>query len=233
MEYQQLVTLAFGDKCQMSVVEDVIVGEFVYQEQTFALCGVVNQASLDNAMSVRLAQFVLDVVKNSPSRPICIIVDTAGQKASHGAELLGINSYFAHLIACFNLARAQGHKIFALVYGKALGGAFIATALNADYIFALDEAEIAVMWLDAMSRVTRVPIDKLEELSKTSAIFAPGAENYVRLGALEAVISANEFMPLVSQLLDQELDIHHWRKNGALRGGRTLAYTIVEHILAQ
>lgn len=233
MEYQQLVKSAFGDNCQIRVSADVLCGEFKYQEQDFALCGVVNQASLDNAMSVRLAQFVLEVVKNQPERPICIIVDTAGQKVSHNAELLGLNSYFAHLIACFNLARAKGHKIFALVYGKALGGAFIATALNADYLFALDEAQIAVMWLDAMARVTKVPVAKLQELSKTSAIFAPGAENYVRLGALEAVISAAEFMPRVSELFNAELDIHHWRTNGLQRGGRTLAATIVEHILAQ
>jgi malonate decarboxylase gamma subunit len=97
----------------------------------------------------------------------------------------------------------------------------------------LDEAQIAVMWLDAMARVTKIPLAKLEDLSKTSAIFAPGAENYVRLGALEAVISAAEFMPRVNELLNLELDIHHWRTNGLQRGGRSLAATIVEHILAQ
>lgn len=104
--------------------------------------------------------------------------------------------------------------------------------MNADYIFALKEAQIAVMWLDAMSRVTKVPVEKLEELSKTSAIFAPGAENYVRLGAIEEVITAEEFMPRISALLPATTDIHRWRTQGASRGGRTQATQIVADILA-
>lgn len=228
MEYQQLINATFGSNAKITVEQDILLGEFSYQEQTYALCGIVNQASLDNAMSIKLADFVLDIIENHPERPICIVIDTA----SHNAELLGLNSYYGHLIATFNLARAQGHKIFALVYGKALGGAFIASALNADYIFALKEAQIAVMWLDAMSRVTKVPVEKLEELSKTSAIFAPGAENYVRLGAIEEVITAEEFMPRVSALLPATTDIHRWRIQGASRGGRTQATQIVADILA-
>lgn len=233
MEYQQLLKIAFGDKLQVAVKEDALCGEFNYAGQDFALCGVVNEASLDNAMSANLAQFVLDTISKYPRRPICIIVDTGGQKVSHSAELLGLNSYFAHLIATFNLARANGHKIFALVYGKALGGAFIATALNADHVFALSEAQIAVMWLDAMSRVTKVPLAKLQELSQSSAIFAPGAENYVRLGALDAVVKPEEFMPEVVKLLNSASDLNLWREQGSSRGGRTLASSIVEHILAQ
>ena len=233
MEYQQLVTATFGDQVQFSVEQDVLLGSFQYSNQNFALCGVVNQAMLDNAMSVKLSQFVLDTISNSPQQPICIVIDTGGQKVSHNAELLGLNSYFGHLIASFNLARAKGHKIYALVYGKALGGSFIATALNADYIFATAEAQIAVMWLDAMSRVTKVPQEKLEALSKTSAIFAPGAENYVKLGAIEAVIKPEEFMPEVIKLLDSTPDINHWRDQGAARGGRTMAAAIIRHIVEQ
>ena len=233
MEYQQLVTATFGDKVQFSVEQDVLLGSFQYSNQNFALCGVVNQAMLDNAMSVKLSQFVLDTISNSPQQPICIVIDTGGQKVSHNAELLGLNSYFGHLIASFNLARANGHKIYALVYGKALGGSFIATALNADYIFATAEAQIAVMWLDAMSRVTKVPQEKLEALSKTSAIFAPGAENYVKLGAIEAVIKPEEFMPEVIKLLYSTPDINHWRDQGAVRGGRTMAAAIIRHIVEQ
>ena len=232
MEYQQLISATFGSNAKTTVEQDILLGEFSYQEQTFALCGIVNQASLDNAMSIKLADFILKTIENHPKRPICIVIDTAGQKVSHNAELLGLNSYYGHLIAAFNLARAEGHKIFALVYGKALGGAFIASALNADYIFALKEAQIAVMWLDAMSRVTKVPVEKLEELSKTSAIFAPGAENYVRLGAVEEVITTEEFMPRVNALLPATTDIHHWRTQGASRGGRTLAAKVIADILA-
>lgn len=233
ISYQQLITDTFGSQTQISVENDILTGTFDYNGQSFALCGIVNGASLDNAMSLQLAEFVMEVIKTEPGRTICIIVDTAGQKVSREAELLGLNYYYGHLIAVFNLARNAGHKICALVYGQALGGAFIASALNADYIYATKEAKIAVMWLEAMSRVTKVPLAQLQELSKTSAIFAPGAENYVKLGVIEEVIKAEEFMPKIAGLLSQHTNSNRWRENGQIRGGRTLANDLVKHIIEQ
>lgn len=233
LEYQKIVSAIVGDDAQIAVDNNVLTGRFSYQQQQFALCGVVNGASLDNVMSLQLADFILDVMKTSPRQPICILIDTAGQKVSHNAELLGLNSYYGHLISVFNLARRAGHKIFALVYGQALGGAFIASALNADYVYATKDAQIAVMWLEAMSRVTKVPLAQLQELSKTSAIFAPGAENYVKLGVIEAVISAEEFLPQICKLLNLEINFHRWREQGAVRGGRLMADRLVKDIINQ
>lgn len=233
VEYQKILSAAVGEDAQIAVDNDVLTGKFSYQHQQFALCGIVNGASLDNAMSLQLADFILELIKTSPQQPICILIDTAGQKVSHTAELLGLNSYYGHLISAFNLARQAGHKIFALVYGQALGGAFIASALNADYVYATKEAQIAVMWLEAMSRVTKVPLAQLQELSQTSAIFAPGAENYVKLGVIEAVISAEEFLPQVCKLVNQDINLHRWREQGASRGGRLMADNLVKKIINQ
>ena len=43
------------------------------------------------------------------------------------------------------------------------------------------------MNLPAMARVTKIPLERLQELSKTSAVFAPGVENYHRMGAIRAL----------------------------------------------
>lgn len=229
-EYQSIIT-ALANDVKYQVVNDVVTGHFSVGSQRFLLGGIVNGASLDNAMSLHLGQFILDGIDNSPQQPICLIIDTAGQKVSHNAELLGLNTAYGQLISIFNLARKAGHKIFALVYGQALGGAFIASALNADYIYATKDAQIAVMWLEAMARVTKVPLAKLQELSKTSAIFAPGAENYVKLGVIEAVIAADEFIPQVSKLLNSSNNLHRWRENGLARGGRLMADKLVKEII--
>ena len=229
-EYQSIIT-ALANDVKYQVVNDVVTGHFSVGSQQFLLGGIVNGASLDNAMSLHLGQFILEGIDNSPKQPICLIIDTAGQKVSHNAELLGLNTAYGQLISIFNLARKAGHKIFALVYGQALGGAFIASALNADYIYATKDAQIAVMWLEAMARVTKVPLAKLQELSKTSAIFAPGAENYVKLGVIEAVIAADEFIPQVSKLLNSANNLHRWRENGLARGGRLMADKLVKEII--
>ena len=55
-----------------------------------------------------MAGVVLDVVRDHPSRPILLLVDTQGQRLSHRDELLGINGYMAHLAKCLDLARRQG-----------------------------------------------------------------------------------------------------------------------------
>ena len=39
-------------------------------------------------------------------------------------------------------------------------------------------------------------------------------------------------MPRVNELLLHSTDIHHWRRQGASRGGRSLAAKVVDDILA-
>ena len=40
-----------------------------------------------------------------------MLIDTQGQRLRHRDEMLGINSYMAHLGKCVDLARRQGHRI--------------------------------------------------------------------------------------------------------------------------
>jgi hypothetical protein len=45
-----------------------------------------------------------------------------------------------------------------------------------DVCFALPDAEIKVMNLPAMSRITKIPLERLQDLSISSPVFAPGVD---------------------------------------------------------
>jgi len=79
-----------------------------------------------------------------------------------------------------------------------------------------------VMDLRAMARVTKQPLEKLQALSLTSPVFAPGVENYVAMGAVQSLWDGD----LARHLLDAlraPADGDHRAALGAERGGRTLA----------
>jgi len=227
--YTELLTTMFGEKHQVTQTNNVITGYANCAIHKFAIVGIVNQAMLDNQMALDMAGFVLKLLKSKSVPNLLIILDTGGQQVTHKAELLGINRYFAHLAKAIHYARLDGISVYALVSGGALGGAFIATALNAQKIYALPSAQIAVMWLEAMSRVTKVPLAKLQELSQDSPIFAPGAENFYKLGVIESILKIEEFMPRLIQDLGQPAS--DWQANGYARGGRLYASKVVVEIL--
>ena len=228
IDYNEILTVMFGNKFQITEKNNIITGHGTYAEHAFALFGVVNEAMLDNQMSLDLADFV---IQQPAKTNFLIILDTGGQQATHQAELLGLNRYYAHLIKALHFKRHQECRVFALVIGKALGGAFIATALNAQRIYALPSAQISVMWLEAMSRVTKIPLAKLQELSKTSPIFAPGAENFYLLGAVAEILSAEKIMSTLINTINLPTLLGDWRSNGFERGGRKLSAPIVEAVL--
>ncbi|MDI9682600.1 biotin-independent malonate decarboxylase subunit gamma, partial [Burkholderia cenocepacia] len=45
-------------------------------------------------------------------------------------------------------------------------------------------AEPEVMDLPSMSRVTKLPIDVLKEMARSTPVFAPGLDNLVKMGAV-------------------------------------------------
>jgi malonate decarboxylase gamma subunit len=101
----------------------------------------------------------------------------------------------------------------------------------ADRAYALADAQIRVMALPAMSRITQIPIENLQELCRTSAIFGPGVHNYERLGALEEVwegdlASALETALRAPAASDRRAEL------GAARGGRVHAERVVAAVLA-
>ncbi|CAJ0592289.1 unnamed protein product [Cylicocyclus nassatus] len=77
----------------------------------------------------------------------------------------------------------------------------------ADHIHALPDAQVRVMDLRAMARVTKQPLEKLQALSQSSPVFAPGVENYVAMGAVDSIWSGD----LAAHLLAGAAYAHRWR----------------------
>ena len=194
-----------------------------------AVIGTVDNTPIGIELAYRMAGAVLDVVRNHPGRPILLLVDTQGQRLSHRDELLGINGYMAHLAKCLDLARRSGHRVLGLVYSQAVSGGFLASSMLADTCYALPEAEIRVMNLPAMARVTKIPLERLTELSASSPVFAPGVDNYLRMGAIEALWEG-DLAACLAEALAAPASGDRRRAAGEERQGRTLARAVSDRV---
>ena len=193
----------------------------------YAVVGSTDHIEIGVEIALAMARRVLATVRDHPGRPILFLVDTSGQRLTRRDELLGINRYMAHLARCVDLARRQGHRVLGLVYDQALSGGFLASAMMADLCAALPEAEIRVMNLPAMARVTRIAEERLRQLAQDSPVFAPGAINYVRMGAIDALWEGNLAQALRDMLARANPDDRR-KYVGRDRGGRLLAAMIAE-----
>ncbi len=217
----------------VAVENKVMTGEATTAQGTVAVLGTTDAAAIDHAMALALSTFVLDTVERHPGRPLVFLVDTSGQALSRSQELLCLNGSLAHLAQCVDLARKRGHVSLSLVTANAVSGGFLSFGLMADRAYALADAQVRVMDLRAMSRVTKIAHERLVELAANSPIFAPGAENYVRMGGIEAIWPGPSAALLESALAaarqagvasDQRMD------DGLTRGGRNLATSITRAV---
>jgi len=198
----------------------------------FAVLGTHDHAEIGVELALAMAEDVLATVRDHPGRPILFLVDTGGQRLTRRDELLGIHRYVAHLAKCVEVARRKGHRVIGLVYDQALSGGFLATGMMADALYALPDAEIRVMSLPAMARVTRLPEERLAALAEKSPVFAPGAQNYVLMGAVEALWPGELAARLLYALAIAEPRDRR-RELGAARGGRTHAAALVDRIVSE
>lgn len=216
----------------VAVDNKVITGEATTAQGTVAVLGTTDAAAIDHAMALALSAFILDTVEQHPGRPLVYLVDTSGQALSRSQELLCLNGSLAHLAQCVDLARGQGHASLSLVTANAVSGGFLSFGLMADRAYALADAQVRVMDLRAMSRVTKIAHERLLELAADSPIFAPGAESYVRMGAIEAIWPEPSAGLLEEALAaGQVAPVGDLRQLcGAERGGRQLAAGITKTV---
>jgi malonate decarboxylase gamma subunit len=226
----QVCSKVFPLGYKISIHGDLVSGRANTSKEEVALIGTVNQAAIGVDLAFELAGKVLDVVKHHPRMPIIILVDTQGQKLSRRDELLGNAGYLSHLSKCFEVARDRSHRIISIIYNEAVSGGYLALGMIADQSFALSDAQIRVMALPAMSRITQIPLERLEELCKSSSIFGPGVENYVALGALEKIDDAH-LASLIEVAISNQSNSDDRAKLGHERGGRNKAYTVIESII--
>lgn len=198
-------------------------------EGDVAVLGSLGGAELGVEGALALSAEVLRTVSDHPGRPLLVLVDSRGQRMSRRDELLGLNGLLGHLAACVELARRGGHLIQALVRGDAVSGGVLPLGFMADEVAALEGANPWVMSLPAMARVTKLPIERLEALSRTSPVFTPGLDAFLRLGAIEAVWRPPLDVALAAALA-QPATPDGRAERGLARGGRLLAAAVAARV---
>ncbi len=231
MEWQKIAAQLFPLGHQIIEQDQFLCGTAQAGDQVISVIGTTGHTPIGVEIALAQARAVLATVRDHPQRPILLLVDTQGQRLRHRDEMLGINSYMAHLGKCIELARQHGHTVIALVYDQALSGGFITSGMMADACYALPEATIRVMGLPAMARITKVPEAVLTELSKDNPVFAPGPKNYERMGGIESIWE-HDLAACLLQALATATPEDTRSQQGLNRGGRLRAQNVINAVAA-
>jgi malonate decarboxylase gamma subunit len=231
MEWKTLADQLFPAGYAITEKDQFLSGSAQVGGHTIAVVGTTGHAPIGVDIALAQARFILQTVREHPGRAILLLVDTVGQRLRHRDEMLGINSYMAHLGKCVDFARRRGHRVIGLVYDQALSGGFITSGLMADACYALPDATIRVMALPAMARITKVPEERLTELAQANPVFAPGAENYLRMGGVQELWS-DDLAARLESALRVPVDGDQRAALGQARGGRKLAKPVVDAIVS-
>ncbi|MFJ3046534.1 biotin-independent malonate decarboxylase subunit gamma [Herbaspirillum chlorophenolicum] len=229
VDWRALAQQLFPQGHDIAGKDNFLSGTAQVDGATVTVVGTTGHTPIGIEIALAQAASILDTVRAHPGRPIVILVDTQGQRLRHRDEMLGINSYMAHLGKCVELARRSGHRVVGLVYDQALSGGFITSGLIADACYALPDATIRVMGLPAMARITKVPQERLTELAQSNPVFAPGPENYLRMGGVAEIWSGDLAQALCDALaVDRSADRR--AVTGLERGGRKLAQRVIDAV---
>ena len=145
--------------------------------------------------------------------------------------MLGNNVFVSHLLKTLHAARTKGLQIISIIYGYAWGASILAMGLSADRAYSLRSSNIGEMTIEAMSKVTLLSIEKLIELSKTNATFAPGAENFLKLGGIEEIWEDKDVCVKLRQALKNYENFDNRSLLGLKRRGRILSYKVNRDVI--
>jgi malonate decarboxylase gamma subunit len=229
-DWTTLAATLFGPDHGITAEGDFLHGTALLDGAPVTVVGTTGHAPIGVALALAQARVVLDTIARHPGRPIVLLIDTQGQQLRRRDELLGINRAMAHLGLAIDLARRSGHRVIGLVYDQALSGGFITSGLIADACYALPDAEIRVMRIPAMARVTKLPEAMLTELSKSNPVFAPGVGNYVAMGGVRALWQG-DLQAALREALASTPVVDDRARDGAARGGRKLAAAVAQRVL--
>lgn len=133
-------------------------------------------------------------------RPLLLLVDSPGNSPGKVEEIIGMNKATGAYQLALTEARQHGHPVVAMIIGRAISGAFLCHGLQADRILALPKeygTMIHVMPLSSIARITKMDIERLEELSLSNPVFASGADFFYKLGGVEEIVPTIEEIPAV------------------------------------
>ena len=203
MTLAEILTSLFPDGHAVAVADGLVSGYGPFRAGRLAVIGIDGNTALGIEGACTLSRHVLDVVRAGGDTPILVAIDSDSQRMSRRDELLGLNEYLSHLAKALLLADASGHPTVGLVYGHTAAGAFIATALATRVLVGLPGAHPSVMDLPSVARVTKLPLDKLEAMAKDTPVFAPGLDNMVQTGAVQAVLDPGQPLgPQIAAVID-------------------------------
>lgn len=232
MTLDEILSSLFPDGHAVEVVDGLIRGEGPFGAGRLAVVGIDGNTPLGIEGACLLAGRILDVVRTGGDTPILVAVDSDSQRMSRRDELLGLNEYLAHLAKALLLADAGGHPTVGLVYGHTAAGAFIATALATRVLAALPGAHPSVMDLPSVARVTKLPLERLEEMATSTSVFAPGLDNMVAAGAVQAVLDpALPLGPQIAALIAGSPAEDRRDNLGLSRGGRLMARDVAARVV--
>jgi malonate decarboxylase gamma subunit len=224
----------FPHRADWSVLNGLVDGAGMLPDgSTIHVLGTVNGTELGIESAAAIAKRVLEIARLRDKTPLLMLVDSGAQRMRKRDELMGMNEYLAHLFKATAAAHRAGHTTIALLFGTSAAGAFIATGLSSSLLVALPGASPMVMELRAMSRITKLSVEVLELKAQSTAVFAPGLSNMIKLGAIDAVWDPN--LPLAPQLVaaleraQKEADERD--RIGEARGGRTKAASIAARMV--
>lgn len=175
-------------------------------------------------------------------RPLVLIVDTPGNGPGKVEEIVGMNKSTASYQLALAEARKAGHPIIAMVIGRAISGAFLCHGLQADHILSLGAefgTMIHVMPITSISRITKLDIERLEELSTSNPVFAAGVNFFYRLGGVQEIVNdINDMKTVIDKHIqqvaekkaDKAQELGPWGRGllGDERGGRQVRAQVVE-----
>ena len=234
MMLAEILAGLFPQGHSVTVRDGLVTGGGPFAGETIHVVGIDGDTPLGVDGALVLSRAVLDVVRAGDKAPILVVVDSDSQRMSRRDELLGLNECLAHLAKALLLADRSGHPTIGLIYGHSAAGAFIATALATRILAALPGANPSVMDLPSVAKVTKLPLDKLQEMAKSTPVFAPGLDNMVAAGAVHVVLDPAK--PLDGQIRDLIANLQPGDDRDRLgeeRGGRPVARGISAAVIAQ
>ena len=234
MALDEILASLFPGGHDVSVGADgLILGSGTFAEGVRAeVIGVAGRTALGVEGALLLARRVLAILDRGHAGPILVLVDSDSQRMSKRDEVLGLNEFLAHLAKCLIFADINGIPTIGLLYGHTAAGAFIATALATRVLVALPGAEPEVMDLRSMARVTKLPLEVLQDKSKSTPVFAPGLDNLAQTGAVLETWDPGKSLSDQLQLLLQRIGQGGDRRDalGRDRKGRPKAADIAERV---
>lgn len=230
MTASELLSQFFPAGHSVTVEDWLVSGDAQLDGQTVSVLGTTGKPYVGGAEALVLSGRILDLVERHPGRPLVMFVDNSGQRMALDEELLVLPEYVAHLLKAQQLARANGSKLIALLAGPAVAGGFIAFGMLADRIIGVPGAEPSVMKLEAIARVTKMPLATLQELAKTVPVFTPGCDSFFKMGGLHEIWS-DDFSNRLAALLKTEVSTDVRAEIGRERGGRACAQDVIDTVL--